>query len=176
MKVVVALGGNALLKRGEPLEAGVQLQNVARAAAAVASVARTHKVIVTHGNGPQVGLLALQAASYPQVPPYPLDVLGADALLLLTDVDAVYLGWGTDQQRALRETSPEELRQHAFAPGSMKPKVDAVCRFVEAGGGFAGIGRLEDAVAILLGQYGTIVRAPEMALDFVRRSGLPPRQ
>lgn len=78
MKVVVALGGNALLKRGEPLEAGVQRQNVARAAAAVALIAHTHKVIVTHGNGPQVGLLALQAASYPQVAPYPLDVLGAE--------------------------------------------------------------------------------------------------
>jgi carbamate kinase len=316
MKVVVALGGNALLKRGEPLEAEVQRRNVARAATSIAAIARTHKVVVTHGNGPQVGLLALQAASYSQVSPYPLDMLGAetegmigymierelrsllpqhqivtlltqievtmndpafkhptkpigplfdraqaqhlekergwtmaadgpgwrrvvsspepirilelntirllvaagalvvcaggggipvtvtpagavhgveavidkdlaaallahqlgaDVLLLLTDVDAVYLGWGTDRQRALREVSPEELRRHAFAPGSMKPKVDAVCRFVEAGGGFAGIGQLEDAVSILLGHAGTIVRAPAMTLDFVRRAGLPPR-
>lgn len=314
MKVVIALGGNALLKRGEPLEAEAQRQNVARAAAAVASIARTHKVVVTHGNGPQVGLLALQAESYSQVSPYPLDVLGAetegmigylieqqlrsilpkhqivtlltqievnvndpafkhpvkpigpsfdseeaqrlakergwtvapdgprwrrvvpspeplrilelnairllvaagalvvcaggggipvaisasgavrgveavidkdiaaallahqlgaDALLLLTDVDAVYLRWGTDKQYAIRETTPEELRRHAFAPGSMKPKVEAVCRFVEAGGGFAGIGQLEDAAAILLGQHGTIVRRPEMTLDFVRKSGSP---
>jgi carbamate kinase len=312
MKVVVALGGNALLKRGEPLEAEVQRRNVARAATSIAAIARTHKVVVTHGNGPQVGLLALQAASYSQVSPYPLDMLGAetegmigymierelrsllpqhqivtlltqievtmndpafrhptkpigplfdraqaqrlekergwtmaadgpgwrrvvsspepirilelntirllvaagarvvcaggggipvtvtpagavhgveavidtdlaaallahqlgaDVLLLLTDVDAVYLGWGTDKQRALREVSPEELRKHAFAPGSMKPKVDAVCRFVESGGGFAGIGQLEDAVSILLGHAGTIVRAPAMTLDFVRKSG-----
>lgn len=78
MKVVIALGGNALLKRGEPLEAEAQRQNVARAAAAVASIARTHTVVVTHGNGPQVGLLALQAESYSQVSPYPLDVLGAE--------------------------------------------------------------------------------------------------
>ena len=314
MKVVIALGGNALLKRGEPLEAEAQRQNVARAAAAVASIARTHTVVVTHGNGPQVGLLALQAESYSRVSPYPLDVLGAetegmigylieqqlrsilpkhqivtlltqievnvndsafkhpvkpigpsfdreeaqrlakergwtvapdgprwrrvvpspeplrileldtirllvasgalvvcaggggipvavsaagavrgveavidkdiaaallahqlgaDALLLLTDVDAVYLQWGTDKQIAIRETTPEELRRHVFAPGSMKPKVEAVCRFVEAGGGFAGIGRLEDAAAILLGQRGTIVRGPEMTLDFVRKSGSP---
>lgn len=313
MKVVIALGGNALLKRGEPLEAEAQRQNVAMAAAAVAAIARTHKVVVTHGNGPQVGLLALQAESYAQVRPYPLDVLGAetegmigylieqqlrsilpqhqivtlltqievnpndpafqhpvkpigpmfereeaqrlarergwsvapdgqrwrrvvpspeplrilelnairllvaagalvvcagggipvtvsaagavrgveavidkdiaaallahqlgaDALLLLTDVDAAYLRWGTDKQFPIRETTPEELRRHAFAPGSMKPKVEAVCRFVEAGGGFAGIGRLEDASAILLGQRGTIVRAPEKTLDFVRKSGSP---
>ena len=316
MKVVVALGGNALLKRGEPLEAEVQRQNVAHAATAIASIARTHNVIVTHGNGPQVGLLALQAAAYSQVSPYPLDVLGAesegmigymieqelrsllpqhqivtlltqievnmsdpafkhptkpigplfdraqaerlvkerrwamtgsgsewrrvvaspepirilelntirllvaagalvvcaggggipvtvtaagavrgveavidkdlaaallahqlgaDVLLLLTDVDAVYLDWGTDKQRALQDTSPDELKRHAFAPGSMKPKVDAACRFVGAGGAFAGIGKLEDAVSILLGHCGTIVRAPAMTLDFVRRAGLPPR-
>jgi hypothetical protein len=56
----------------------------------------------------------------------------------------------------------------------MKPKVDAVCRFVESGGGFAGIGQLEDAVSILLGHSGTIVRAPAMTLDFVRKSGAPP--
>jgi carbamate kinase len=92
-------------------------------------------------------------------------------LLLLTDVDAAYLRWVKDQQLALRETTPEELRKHTFAPGSMKPKIEAVCRFVEAGGGFAGIGQLEDAAAILLGQRGTIVRKPEMTLDFVDQAG-----
>jgi carbamate kinase len=312
MKVVIALGGNAMQKRDEPLEAEVQRQNVARAATAIASIARTHRVVVTHGNGPQMGLFAMQAAAYSQALPYPSDVLGAetegmigymieqelrsllpeqqivtlltqvevnlkdpafkrpskpigpefdrakaqqlgkkyrwamgtdgkiwrrvvpspeplrileinvirllvasgalvvcaggggipvtvsasgvvrgieavidkdlaagllahelgaDALLLLTDVDAVYLGWGTDKKRALSDVSPEGLRQHAFAPGSMKPKVDAVCRFVESGGAFAGIGRLEDAVSILLGHCGTIVHAPATTLDFVRRPG-----
>ena len=62
MRIVVALGGNALLRRGEPLEAGAQRANVARAAQAVARLAREHAVVVTHGNGPQVGLLALQSS------------------------------------------------------------------------------------------------------------------
>jgi carbamate kinase len=61
MRVVIALGGNALLKRGEPPTAEAQRANVARAAQAVAAVARAHAIVVTHGNGPQVGLLALQA-------------------------------------------------------------------------------------------------------------------
>jgi carbamate kinase len=79
MLVVIALGGNALLQRGETASAAVQRGNVQTAVRAVAEVARTHTVIVTHGNGPQVGLLALQAAAYPPVPPYPLDVLGAES-------------------------------------------------------------------------------------------------
>ena len=79
MKVVIALGGNALLKRGEPLEAHVQRANVARAAEAVAAIAHSHAVVVTHGNGPQVGLLALQSEAYREVKPYPLDILGAQS-------------------------------------------------------------------------------------------------
>ena len=78
MRVVVALGGNALLRRGEPLDAAVQRANVEVAAEAVAAVAATHQVVVTHGNGPQVGLLALQNAAYDGVAPYPLDVLDAE--------------------------------------------------------------------------------------------------
>ena len=78
MRVVVALGGNALLQRGEPADAESQRRNVAVAVAALAELAAEHEVIVTHGNGPQVGLLALQGEAYPQVQPYPLDVLGAD--------------------------------------------------------------------------------------------------
>ncbi len=77
MRVVVALGGNALLRRGEPMTAERQRSNVALAAPALASVARSHKLVLAHGNGPQVGLLALQAAAYAEVDPYPLDVLGA---------------------------------------------------------------------------------------------------
>ena len=61
MRVVIALGGNALLRRGQPLEADVQRDNVRAAVVALAEVARDHDVVVTHGNGPQVGLLALQA-------------------------------------------------------------------------------------------------------------------
>ena len=296
MKIVLALGGNALLKRGEPLEAEVQLRNIKVAAEAIAAIAKNHTVVVTHGNGPQVGLLALQAEAYKPVRPYPLDVLvaetegtigyllelelrnclphrqvvtlltqvevddrdpafarptkfigpvyeaekaqqlarergwaiapdgsayrrvvpspkpkrilelaairllleagvlvvcaggggipvkisaigsirgieavidkdlaaallaqqvGADWLLLLTDVDAVYLDWNKAGARPLHRVTPKELRSYHFAPGSMAPKVEAACRFVERSGGCAGIGRLQDAAAILAEQRGT---------------------
>jgi carbamate kinase len=78
MLVVVALGGNALLRRGEPMTAEVQRQNIRIAAQALAPVARKHRLVLSHGNGPQVGLLALQSAAYGAVDPYPLDVLGAE--------------------------------------------------------------------------------------------------
>jgi carbamate kinase len=300
MLVVIGLGGNALLKRGQPLEADIQLSNIRIAAEAIASIAQANTIVVTHGNGPQVGLLALQAEAYQSVQPYPLDVLGAetegmigylieqelrnrlpkrqvatlltqvevdandpafarptkpigpvytqaeaeqiaaergwaiardgdayrrvvpcpeprrilelptirllisagaiavcaggggipvvvtpsggirgveavidkdkaaallatelnaDALLLLTDIDAVYADWETPDAKPLREQTPQQLRRYSFAPGSMAPKVEAACRFVEATGGFAGIGRLEDGLAILAGKIGTIVRA-----------------
>ena len=299
MRIVIALGGNALLKRGQPLDVDVELQNVRIAAAAIAQIAREHQIVVTHGNGPQVGLLALQAETYKQVRPYPLDVLGAqtegaigyllelelrnqlrdrqvvtlltqvevapddpafdrptkpigplytqeeaerlatergwaiapdgdayrrvvpspeprrlielptirllveagavvicaggggipivispneaihgveavidkdlaaallatelkaDGLLLLTDVDAVYSNWGSPKAQPLREVTPAQLKSYTFAPGSMLPKVDAACRFVEAQGGFVAIGRLEDGTKILAGKVGTMVR------------------
>ena len=79
MRVVVALGGNALLKRGEPMTAEKQRGNVKLAAPALAAIAARHQLVLSHGNGPQVGLLALQAASYAEVEPYPLDVLGAQS-------------------------------------------------------------------------------------------------
>jgi carbamate kinase len=93
--------------------------------------------------------------------------IGASALLLLTDVDAAYEAWGTNFKRPIRETMPEPLRKMSFAPGSMKPKIEAACRFVEAGGGFAGIGLLEDAASILEGSRGTIVRKSGVSLDFI---------
>jgi carbamate kinase len=77
VRVVVALGGNALLKRGEPMTAEAQRANVRSAAPALAAVARKHQLVLSHGNGPQVGLLALQGAAYEDVEAYPLDVLGA---------------------------------------------------------------------------------------------------
>ncbi|MEX0809897.1 MAG: carbamate kinase [Dongiaceae bacterium] len=78
MRVVVALGGNALLRRGEPMTADAQRQNVRIAAKALAPIAQAHQLVISHGNGPQVGLLALQGAAYSQVETYPLDVLGAE--------------------------------------------------------------------------------------------------
>jgi carbamate kinase len=94
---------------------------------------------VTYGNGPQVGLLALQGEACPAAKPYPLDVLGAESEG--SDVDA------------------SELRALTFAPGSMGPKVYAACRFAQRTGGLAGIGALTDAAAILRGDRGTRVRA-----------------
>ncbi len=302
MLVVIALGGNALLRRGEPLTAENQRANVKRAAAAIAEVVDAgHRVVICHGNGPQVGLLALQGAAYKPDETYPLDVLGAetegmigylieqelenalprgprvatlltqvevdprdpaflnptkpvgpvygkaeaerlaaargwriapdgdkyrrvvasppprhipdlnvirllvdqnvivicaggggipvvrredgslvgveavidkdraggllaeglgaDALLMLTDVDAVYLDWGKPTQKAIRRASPGFLREKNFAAGSMGPKVEAACTFVEATGGFAGIGAMEQARAIIEGEAGTRVTA-----------------
>ncbi|MBD8606405.1 carbamate kinase [Aeromicrobium sp. CFBP 8757] len=77
MLVVVALGGNAILRRGEPMTVASQRASIAEACVPLAHVARQHDLVVSHGNGPQVGLLALQAASYDEVSEYPFDVLGA---------------------------------------------------------------------------------------------------
>ncbi len=77
MLIVTALGGNALLRRGQPMTAENQRENVRIAAKSLAPVARDHDLVVGHGNGPQVGLLALQGAAYEKVETYPLDVLGA---------------------------------------------------------------------------------------------------
>jgi carbamate kinase len=77
MRIVIALGGNALLKRGEPMTHDVQRANIRVAAKAIAPIAQQHQVVLAHGNGPQVGLLALQASAYKDVEAYPLDVLGA---------------------------------------------------------------------------------------------------
>jgi carbamate kinase len=301
MLVVMALGGNALLRRNEPLEMEVQRRNVVTAVAhAVAPIARRHRVVVTHGNGPQIGLLALQAAAFKGVQPYPLDILGAesegmigylieqalaeqlperdvatlltqvevdpmdpafakpskpigpiysaseavkltalssltfvrdgvgyrravpspaprrirelntvrlliqagvlvvcaggggipvavtaggglrgveavidkdlsaalladeigaDALLLLTDVSAVWTKWPPPDGRPIGRIEPAELRALNFEPGSMGPKVEAACRFVERTGRMAGIGAMEEAEAILAGEAGTIVAA-----------------
>ena len=77
MRIVVALGGNALLKRGEPMTHENQRANIRVAAQALVPVAREHQLVLAHGNGPQVGLLALQASAYKDVEAYPFDVLGA---------------------------------------------------------------------------------------------------
>lgn len=83
MRIVIALGGNALLQRGQPMTAENQRANIRIAAEAMAKVADGNQLVIAHGNGPQVGLLALQSAAYTEVEPYPLDVLGAqtDAMI-----------------------------------------------------------------------------------------------
>lgn len=304
MRIVIALGGNALLKRGEPMEAATQRANVRLAAGQIAKVAEQDgtELAIVHGNGPQVGLLALQAAAYPDVKPYPLDVLGAqtqamigymieqelgnvvdpqrpivtlvtmvqvdaddpafdnptkpigpvyteeearrlaeeggwtiapdgdkfrrvvaspdpkriieinsirrliedgaivtcgggggipttydesgrcltgieavidkdlcasllatqldaDMLVIATDVAGVFLDWGTPQARCLEEETISSLRSMNLAAGSMGPKVEAACRFVEATGKPAVIGSLEDIDDIVAGKAGTRVIA-----------------
>jgi carbamate kinase len=298
-RVVVALGGNALLQRGEPAEAETQRHHVVEAAAALAAAGRELELVLTHGNGPQVGLLALEAEAYREVKPYPLDVLvaesqgmigylltqalanelapkhvvtlltqvvvdvhdpafdapskpigpvyseaearklaaargwtvardgeywrrvvpspqprrivelaaveslladgavvvcgggggvpvvetagglrgveavvdkdltaavlaqalGAERLVLATDVPYVARRFGSDDADDIAFTTPSELRAESFAPGSMGPKVDAACRFVERTGGEAVIGALADVDALVSGAAGTLIVA-----------------
>jgi carbamate kinase len=295
--VVVALGGNALLRRGEPVRATTQLANIRAACTALAPLADSHRVVITHGNGPQVGLLAMRDTGEDR---FPLDVhdaesegmigylierelgnllrprhqlaavltmvevdpadpafedptkpigplyghaeaeglarkwgwtvkrdgdgyrrvvaspepqsiveldpirwllergcvvictggggipvapeagngalqgiaavidkdlascllaskLDADFFLMATDVDGVYLHWGTSSQCRIDRADPAFLRRQGFSEGSMGPKVEAACRFVEQTGGTAAIGALEDVPAILDGNAGTLV-------------------
>ena len=299
MKVIAALGGNALLQRGEPPESDIQEAHVVTAVEALAPLARDHELVITHGNGPQVGLLALESAHDPALSrPYPFDVLGAqtqgmigywlvqalqnclprspaaclisrtlvhaddpafvnptkfvgpgydsaqakkvaagygwelrqdgdrwrrvvpspepaevldlslirqlansgvivvcsggggvpvirevsgalrgveavvdkdltaallaqqidaDALLLLTDVVAVQDGYGTPEAKPIHQATPAQLRARSFPAGSMGPKIEAVCRFVEATGKMAAIGQLADAQALLDRKAGTVI-------------------
>lgn len=299
MRLVVAVGGNALLERGEVPEAEAQERHALGAVAALAPLSHDHELVVTHGNGPQVGLLAIESTRDPDLThPFPLDVLGAqtqgmigyfflqafenllpgravvslicqtvvdpgdpafadptkfvgtvytegearrmadrfgwvvrpdgpgwrrvvaspepleivevatvrrlledgsvvvcaggggipverredgglrgieavidkdltaallartldaDRLVLLTDVPEVVSGYGTNEARPIRRTTATDLRAERFAAGSMGPKVDAACRFVEATGRTAVIGRLSDATAVLAGRMGTEV-------------------
>ncbi|EJD6312451.1 carbamate kinase [Raoultella ornithinolytica] len=295
--IVIALGGNALLARGEALSAENQYRNIAQIADAVASLSQEYQVVIVHGNGPQVGLLALQNQAYSDSPAWPLDVLvaetqgmlgymiaqvlgsragippvvtlltrvevdaadpafrqpgkyigpvwaaeeqsalearygwqmkkdgdyvrrvvpsprpqkilerraisqlladgnvvicaggggtpvveengsyqgmeavvdkdlaasvlaqslQAEALLILTEADAVYLDWGTPKARALRTATVDDLRPLAVPDGAMGPKAEAAIQFVEMTGHPAYIGALRDAPAILRGEKGTLI-------------------
>ena len=92
--------------------------------------------------------------------------LGADALLIVTDVDAVYTGWGTPQQQAIRRATPKALAGSEFAAGSMAPKVRAACAFVNETGGLAVIGSIADTPAFLRGEAGTSVTLDTEGLEF----------
>lgn len=298
MRIVIALGGNALLKRGEALSAENQRRNMRAAAGALARACDGHDVVIVHGNGPQVGLLALEADAYKALPPYPLDVLGAESqgmigyviaqelrnanaarpvaalitqtivdpgdpafahpskpigpiydadeadvlkghhgwtfvkegksmrrvvpspkpvevvefsiierlvrcgilvvcaggggvpvrrdpdgrlngveavvdkdraaaliaekldaemFVILTDVDAVYLDWGTTHQKPIGRTSVSNLLGYSFAEGSMAPKVEAITSFVAKTQRPAAIGSLSLVGDVLAGKSGTIV-------------------
>ncbi|PVZ71737.1 carbamate kinase [Pelagibaculum spongiae] len=301
MLVVVALGGNAILQRGEPLECSVQRENIRTAARSIAKLAENHQVVLTHGNGPQVGLLALMNEAYSDVAPYPLDALGAqtqgmigfmfeqelrnfmpdrkvctvstqtlvdpqdpafsdpdkfvgpvyskqqaeellkknpgwaikadgkyfrrvvpspmpseilelpslrhllssgditvicgggggipvkringklegveavidkdrasrvlardigaDALLILTDVAAVATQYGDPASQDIRLATPDKMDSFGFSAGSMGPKVEAANGFVRDGGKLSGIGSLEQAAEIIEGLAGTTIKA-----------------
>ena len=99
--------------------------------------------------------------------------LGADALVIVTDVDAVYDGWGTPEQRAIRRATPEALMATEFAAGSMGPKVRAACSFAAETGGLAAIGSITDTGALLRGETGTIVTQDAEGLELAEgASGL----
>jgi carbamate kinase len=133
MRVVIALGGNALLRRGQPMTEQNQRENVKVASRALAEVARGHTLIITHGNGPQVGLLALQSAAYQEVEPYPLDVLDAESEGMIGYLIEQELGnvLPTEQQIATLltqiEVDPSDLAfQHPSKPiGPIYTKEDA---------------------------------------------------
>jgi carbamate kinase len=130
VRVVAALGGNALLERG-----GVP---VTQDAAGV-----MHGVEAVVDKDLTAALLACSVQ--------------AEALLLLTDVESVQENFGTAQARPIQLATAAEMRALPFPAGSMGPKVDAACRFVEAAGGMAAIGRLDDAEALLDSKAGTTV-------------------
>jgi carbamate kinase len=91
--------------------------------------------------------------------------LGADALLIVTDVDAVYSGWGTPEQRAIRRATPAALAKSEFAEGSMGPKVKAASTFVEQTGKIAVIGSITETSALLGGEAGTTVALDAAELE-----------
>ncbi|WP_373795817.1 carbamate kinase [Neisseria dentiae] len=297
MRIVIALGGNALLKRGEPLTSANQRANVRTACEQIAKIYPGNQLIITHGNGPQVGLMALQSNAYKDVPMYPLDVLGAesvgmigymiqqelvnfvpkeaslttvltqtevdpkdpafqkpskpvgpvyskeeadavaaekgwtmaqdndkyrrvvpsplptrifglkplktliehnyilicaggggiptyydesgrlcgaeavidkdlatallaasveaDMLVIATDIDGVYLDWGTEKQHLVQAANPDEIEKIDFAAGSMGPKVQAAVNFARSTGKTAVIGALRDIERIAAGEAGT---------------------
>ena len=300
MRIVIALGGNALLQRGQPMTAENQRANIRVAAERIAAIAPGNQLVIAHGNGPQVGLLALQDAAYTEVDPYPLDVLGAeteamigyvieqelgnllpfeqpfatlltqigvdpndpafgkptkpigpiydkataealaaekgwsiapdgehfrrvvpspkpqrifeirpirmlvdqgvivicaggggiptmygedgrlrgveavidkdlassllaeeldaDMLVIATDVDGVYIGWGTPEQTKLGKVTVDEVVSMKLPAGSMGPKVAAACQFAAKTGKEAVIGSLADIDKIVAGDAGTRVR------------------
>lgn len=297
MRIVIALGGNALLRRGEEMTAKNQRENIRIAAKVLAPIIEKHEVVISHGNGPQVGLLSLQSAAYKEVEEYPLDILGAqtqgmigymieqelgnhlpveipiasiltmveidpedpafsnptkpigpiydekeardlaklkgwnikqdgdywrrvvpspephrifqlrpihwllekgtvvicaggggiptsyknngklegvevvidkdrassllafeleaDLLIMATDTDGVYLDWGSESEKIISKTTPEEISKYSFDKGSMGPKVEAACSFVERSGQRAVIGSLKDIEKMVSGISGT---------------------
>lgn len=112
---------------------------------------------VKHENGQLVGVEAVIDKDMSAA--FLAKQLEADALLILTDADAVYLDWGKPTQKALSSTTPSELSQYTFDAGSMGPKIEASCEFIKQGGKLVGIGSLADGLRILKGERGTNIIA-----------------
>ena len=159
MRLVIALGGNALLKRGEPMLCENQRENVSLACRQIAKAYAGNELVVTHGNGPQVGLLALQNNAYKKVPMYHLDVIGAESVGMIGYMIQQELVNYVPKTATLAtiQADPKSLREFGFAKGSMGPKVEAACRFVERTGKTAVIGALSEIEKILAGESGTRV-------------------
>jgi len=134
LRVVVALGGNALLQKGEALTADNQRKNVQKAIQSLAEIARNHELIITHGNGPQVGLLALQAAAFHDVPAYPLDVLGAES--------EAQIGYVLEQE--LENVLPERETAAILTQVEVDPTDPAFDNWVKPVGPFYTAEQLED--------------------------------
>jgi carbamate kinase len=141
VRIVIALGGNALLRRGQPMTADNQRSNIRAASERIAEIVEGNEIVVAHGNGPQVGLLALQAAAYVDVPAYPLDVLGAQTEAMIGYVIEQELGnlLPEEQPRATLLTMVEVDRDdpaftHPTKPiGPVYPREQAVVLAADAG-------------------------------------------
>src|SRR5262245_46935401 len=156
MRIVIALGGNALLRRSDAMTTEVQRRNVAIAAEAIAPLAAEHSVVIVHGNGPQVGLLSLQAESYHDAEPYPLDVLDAGTQGMI----------GYLIQQELRSLLPPEsqvttlLTMIVVDPDD--PAFASPTKFVGPGYGKEDADALDDIAGIVAGQAGTNVVSAEV--------------
>jgi carbamate kinase len=195
MLVVVAVGGNALLQRGEVPLAETQEKNVAVAVGALAPLAadlartpgdrrapgdphadreRCHRGLRGGGGAPVLEDRDGHLRGAEAVVDKDLSTallardLDADALVILTDVANVEAGFGTDAARAIGHTTPAALRALKFPAGSMGPKVEAACRFVEATDKPAMIGRLDDAADLVRGTRGTVVEPASQAVAGTR--------
>jgi carbamate kinase len=156
MRTVTGLGGNALLQRGESPDAGIEEAHVTSAVTALTTVLRHNQLLITHGNGPQAGVLAVESAGDPALShPYPFDSVPLRrARRADPGNDRVPAGPGAEHRHP---RAPAQLRARPFPAGSMAPKVAADCRVTETTGRPAVIGRLDDAAALLDGTAGTIV-------------------
>ena len=121
MLIVTALGGNALLRRGEPMTAENQRRNIRIAAEALAPVAAEHQLVIGHGNGPQVGLLALQGAAYTGDETYPLDVLGAETEGMIGYMIEQELGNLLPVRAAVRDPADDGRGRSATIPAFKNP-------------------------------------------------------